>query len=666
MLAPKTSLRIFVTTLFLCAGIFSPALAQVTGSLGSSGSVQPTTASAQFKSGFQLVEKGEYAQAYAMARGFSNPLERRAVQWAAIYYGKGEIDAQSVQRFAQDAPDLMSSGLFRTRLEQALLDTQPSANDVISLLGGQMPNTIDAQILLGNAYIQTGQVDRGLGILRQVWVSNFLDTDQEQAISSRFGGQLGAEAHWKRAVHLMMHDRVRGAERLSGFLNSGQNALVAARAAVARKQNNARAKLDQVPSAYRTHPVYHFSKGQYLRRAGQYSAAVDAFNAVGAGALPDAAEWWYERRYLTRQLVSRKQYIDAYRLAAFYQEGPEGRVVDANLHAGWIALHFLDKPSTAVSHFEKMVSLSTLESSITKANYWLGRAHARAGDSNSAKAAFAKAAAYPTSYYGILAAYRLGKTELDLRPMPNPDGRIGHFENMQLVRIIKLMASNGYPKMAEPLVTRLVYSVSDGGDMVLTARLAQSLDAHNLAILMADIAAKRGMPMDVFNYPRDGIASINKLDADPAAVYAVARQESKFDFDVTSRAGAKGLMQLMPGTAKETAGRMGVAYSPARLTTDPEYNAMLGARYLKQQLARYDNSLILAAGAYNAGAGNVNKWIGRFGDPSKAGVDPVLWIELIPFAETRNYVQRVVANFMVYRARLGLPQIDVAQVLRAI
>ena len=662
--------RHFLAAFLLVTVGFTPVAAapnDITGAVNAQASSDLTHASPQFRSALQMIASEDYVGAYGLARGFPDPQERRAIQWAAIYFGAGAVDHQTVLRFAADSPDLASTTLYKTRLEQALVQSGASYSEVISLLGGEMPQTVDAQILLARAYVADGQVERALRIARQVWITNFLTSEQEAVMMRDFAARLSNADHWERAVHLLMHDRARGTERIMHFLTSAQKSLALARIAVARTQSNASNLLDAVDPSLRNHPLFHFSRGQHARRQGNLTAAVDLYNQVGDGHLPDAAEWWYERRYLGRKLIQIGRPQDAYRLVAFYEEGPEGRVVDANLHAGWIALHYLNDPASAERHFERMASLSTLESSITKAYYWLGRARTALGDDHGARDAFAVAAEYPTSYYGILAAYRLGAREIGFRPLPDTAGREPVFNQMQIVRIVRLMASSGQPRLAEPLVRRLIYSVSNPADMVLTARLAQSINAHNLAILMADIADQRGVPLDLFNYPRDGLPQVPHVAAtDLAAVYAVARQESKFDFDVISAAGARGLMQLMPGTAKEVAQRLGMSYSPARLTGDPDYNATLGAAYLSRQLARYDNSLVLAAAAYNAGGGNVNKWVDWFGNPSHGGVDPVLWIELIPFAETRNYVQRVVANYLVYRARLGLPQRTVAEVLRRI
>lgn len=620
-----------------------------------------------FHDAVQKLSAKEYAEAYALARNFESTVERRAVQWAAIYYGRGEVDHGSVIRFASDAPHYGSASLFRTRVEQALVDVEVSSADIVSLLGGQMPNTLEGQLRLAKAYITTGETDRGARIIKQIWAEEFLDADYEKRILAEYPGVLTREDHWRRAVHLLMHDRARGTERILDRLSGAQKSLARARIAVSRGSSGARALFDRVDPSLRDHPLFHFSRGQEARKRGDLSAAV-TFLDQAKGNFPDAAEFWYERRLIARRALAKGNSKTAYLAAAGYDEGPEGRVVDANFHAGWIAFSYLDDAKTARGHFLKMRALSTLPGSITKSNFWLGRALTALGEVNAAKKAFSLAADYHTLFYGQLSRFELGIRGSGLRTLPAWRPSTAGFESRELVRAVKLLAANGNPGLAEPLLKWLAQSsLKEPGELLLGARLAQNINAHNLAIIIADIADKRGAALDPFSFPKDGLpANIKLAKMDRAAIYAVARQESRFDVDAVSRSGARGLMQLMPATAKETARKVGVAYSVDRLTSDASYNALLGSTYLAAQLDRFDGSLVLAAAAYNAGGGNSNKWIRTFGDPRLAQIDPISWIEAIPFAETRKYVQRVMANYMIYRVRLDDTKMTIAEALRRI
>lgn len=635
-----------------------------TGSISANGSAVSQKGSAGFQSALGLLDK-DVAGAYGAAKALPNDLERRLVQWSAIYLGDGEIDHNSVERFAADAPDFARPSFLKRRIEQALNKTEVSHAEAIRILGGEMPRTLDAQLTLARAYVADGQMDRAGRIIKSIWINNFIDAAYEAKIRQEFGRLLTREDYWNRAVHLLMHDRATGTERILDQLTPAQRSLARARIAVARKSKSAPSLIDKVDPSYRDHPMFHFNRGQYARDNGRLAEAVSHLDKV-SGTPPDSAEYWYERRLISRRALARGDFQTAYAAAAGYKEGPEGRVVDANFHAGWIAFSYLNKPDLARQHFEKMRALSTLSGTVTQSHYWLGRSHKALGQTEAARAAFEIAGKYNTLYYGQLARLELGITSVGLRALPEWKDSVSVFEQRSLTRAVKLLAANGRRDLAEILMRHLARQLQTAGEMVLGARLAQSFDAHNIAILIADTAYYRGHGLDVFHYPKDGLPQqANLAKMDKAAIYAVAWQESRFDADAVSHAGARGLMQLMPGTAKDVARRVGVAYSPKKLD-DPAYNARLGSTYLAGQLDRYDGSLVLAAAAYNGGSGNVNKWLKTFGDPRNSAIDVVSWIETIPFVETRKYVQRVFGSYMVYRARLGTETQTIAQALRRI
>jgi soluble lytic murein transglycosylase len=637
-----------------------------TGSIPAKAPVAETKAvSAQFKEALELLADGKRADAYTLATGITDTAERHAIQWAAIFYGKGEVPAAAVQKFISDAPDFTTSPVFRTRLEEALIKEKADGATLIKDLGGAMPSTLAAQIALAEAYVADGQKERAARIARAIWTENFLDKATEAKVLDRLGSLLDRDAHWARAMHLMMHDRATGVERLMQYMTPAQKSLAVARNAVSRNAKDAKKLLDAVDPSMRTNSVYQFSRAQRARQFELWDDAITWLDKA-KGEPVDAAEFWYERRTLARQLLALGEVKRAYRAADGYREGPDGRLVEAHFHAGWIALAFLKDAKAAAPHFEEMTKHSTLPDSVTQANYWLGRARQALGDEAGATEAFKKAAAFGTIYYGQLARSALGKPSTELRDMPAWKEAEAGFEAREPVRAVRLLAENGHKELAIPLLRSFADGFTDGADLLLSARLAQTLDAHHLAIAIADTAEKRGVPLDLFNFPKDGLPSTKLASMDHAAIYAITRQESRFQVDAISSAGARGLMQLMPATAKETAGKLGVKYSASRLTSDGEYNALLGSTYLKAQLERFDGSLLLAAAAYNAGAGNARKWVNTFGDPRSEAIDPVVWVELIPVQETRTYVKRVLGNYLVYRARLGKDDLSIGEALRKI
>lgn len=621
--------------------------------------------SSGFQDALALVNNKQFADAFVAASGLTSDVERRTIQWAAIYNGNGAIDYRSVETFLADAPDFANTGVFKTRTEQALIKADAPGDVIIKALGGAMPNTFAAQLALAESYNSAGEKDRAARIARAIWTGDFLTKAEEDKLLATLGGLLTPADHWLRAEHLMMNDRASAVERLLPFMTPAQKSLAVARKAVSRNATDAKKLLDGVDPAFRTNPIYLFSRAERARQFELWDDAIAYLNK-GKPTDIDAEQWWYERQTLVRQLLSAGDPARAYKAAAAYTEGPEGRLVEARFHAGWIALSFLRDAKAAVPQFEAMAKLSTLPDSVAQANYWLGRARAAAGDAAGAKTAYTTAAGYGTIYYGLLSRQALGLKAVELRATPKADDSEIAFNSRDVVQGIGLLVSNHQPGLAAALLRTLTNSLSSGGEFVLAARLAQTVDAHHLAISIADIADKRGFPLDLFSFPKDGLPTGKLAEIDMAAIYAVTRTESRFQTDAVSSSGALGLMQLMPATAKETAKKLGVSYSSAKLTSDGAYNAQLGSSYLATQLGRYNGSLVLAAAAYNAGAGNADKWIAAFGDPRNSNVDPVVWVELIPFQETRKYVQRVLGNYMVYRSRLGGSEIKLSDALHSI
>lgn len=619
-----------------------------------------------FQAAASLLRSRDYSDAYAAARGLPNIVERRAIQWAAIYHGYGAIEPDAVARFAKDAPHFATEKTYRMRTEAGVARFDPPDAQIINQLGGRVPVSVDGKIALANAYRRNGQMPRAMKIVRPLWRTYLLDAKIQSALLKHFGSQLNRDDHWQRTIHLMMKSRTKVAEVLIGRLSPAQRTLLRARIAVVRRHKNAAAKIDAVDPSLRSHPVFYFTKAQYSRRIGSISKAAELLDAP-MGEKIDLREWWHERRTVARKLVDVGKPGRAYKVANNFKVGPKSAVSEAQFFAGWVALRKMNKPDLALKNFKAQRLSANSANEISQSEYWAAEALLKMGQRDAGIAQLRKAAQWQTAFYGQLAGARLSQKRITLRGLPQWRGRVSSFERDERVQAIRLLAGNGLNEQAEPLLVRLAYQKDHSGDMLLTARLAQDIDAHNRAIQVADLSKTRGTPLDLFAYPKDGLPAGAKLaSVDKAFVYAIARQESHFNKNVISSAGARGLMQLMPATAKETAHKMGIAYKPERLLTDPAYNAAIGSTYLHAQLKRFDGSLIMAAAAYNAGGGNVNKWIKAYGDPRAESIDPVEWIEHIPYTETRTYVKLVMANYQIYTARLGRDSLTIRDDLRRI
>jgi soluble lytic murein transglycosylase len=619
-------------------------------------------ASAGFVAALRLVVGGDAEQGFARAADLTDPAERRAIQWAAIHLDPEAVGPADILAFMSDAPSYGAPQTMLARLETALDDADWQF-DLAEAYEEREPRSDAAKLALAKAELAAGNRETAERLARSLWTTSFLDEDQEAELLRSFGSALTAEDHWTRSSMLLMHDRIRAVERIAEHLTPAQVTLLEARAATARDQSDGRALLDQVDASLRTHPVYIFTRVQRAREADLFDQAADWLAQQPSGP-EESTLWWNERRLVAEGLLAAVDAERAYEVAAGFSNGTDGRMVEAGFLAGFIALVELDDPERASAQFTKMASFATLPDSITQANFWLGRAEIARGDYAAADAAYGRAAQFPLVYYGQLARAELGLTGLPVRPLP--DGPlVPTTQGTEMLRTVSLLADQDAPGLAGILLRQFGTTATAPGDRIAAARMAERIGLHNVTIAIADAAERSGMPMDEYSFTRAGLPSGARYAAERAAVFAVARQESLFQRDAVSHAGARGLMQLMPGTAREVAGQLGLTYTASRLTADPSYNVLLGSTYLNTQLDRYDGSLLLAAAAYNAGPGNANRWLTRFGDP-RAGADPVVWVERIPFTETRKYVQRVLGNYMVYRHLLGEQPMTVADAMRSI
>jgi soluble lytic murein transglycosylase len=390
-----------------------------------------------------------------------------------------------------------------------------------------------------------------------------------------------------------------------------------------------------------------------LRREEKFAEAAQLMLSApkDPGRLHNLDEWWIERRLLARKMLDVGEHRTAYLIAR--DAALPARDIyktEQEFTSGWIALRFLNDPSTAAQHFTRIGVGSVNPTALARAGYWQGRAAEAAGRAQEARAAYGRAAEQSTSYYGQLARAKLGLPQIELNGVPRGRGA----ERLEVVRAAQLLYELDEREIAIPMLA----DAGENGDPDALVGLGELTARHSDArgmLLMGKAALNRGLPFDHYAYPVNGIPSFQPIgpDVEKSVVYAIARQESAFNQAVVSPAQAYGLMQVTPDAGRYVCKRAGVSFDLSRMKTDPVYNAALGAAELGGLLEDYRGSYILTFAAYNAGRGSVKKWIERYGDPRDPKVDAVDWVEQIPFSETRNYVQRIMENLQVYRARFG-------------
>ncbi|MBE7220551.1 MAG: lytic transglycosylase domain-containing protein, partial [Caulobacteraceae bacterium] len=455
-----------------------------------------------------------------------------------------------------------------------------------------------------------------------------------------------------RADRLLYKEQVGPALRAAAFAGPDVLALAKARAAVISDQASDKL-IAAVPPSLRGDPGLLLQEIQKARRADKLddAAALMRRAPTDAADLIDGDEWWTERRVLARDLLDAGKAETAYAIVAGHGAGSRESTIEAEFHAGWIALRFLDDPKRAAPHFDAAAKLAETPTSMARIAYWQGRVaeNSIAPDAMvRANAFYRKAAEWGSTYYGQLARRALGeRNHLDL---PASDARGD--ARIEAIRAIELLYAAGAHEAATALAVAAANSLTeDAQAAALGDVIAAQGDAH-LALTIGKLMDQRGLPSVALAFPTFGIPPYEALQnsAPASVVYSVARQESAFQPGVVSKAGAKGLMQMIDSTARHTAIKAGLPFDGARMLSDPAFNARLGAAHLGTLIAEQGGSYILTFAAYNAGGGRVHDWIVAYGDPRQPGVDPVDWVERIPFTETRNYVQRVMANVGVYQA----------------
>jgi soluble lytic murein transglycosylase len=583
---------------------------------------------------------------------------RAVLDWAAIRAG-ATLSFTRVANFLRDNPDWPAGPMLRRRAEETLLIERRAPAVVRAFFATRPPTSAPGRLALALAFRAEGLDEDAAALVRQLWREDTFGREFEARVLDAFPGVLGEADHRVRMERALFKESWEAAGRAAAYAGKGYATLVRARRAVEDDAKGAQAALDAVPPSLRTDSSFLFAKAHLLRRQdkAREAAAVVAQAPRNPDVLADPDEWWTERRVLARKLLDVNEPRLAYAVASASSARSTEKRIEAEFHAGWIALRFLDDPRTAAGHFAQAAGIAETPISIARAAYWQGRAADALGEADSASAFYRRAASQPVTYYGQLARARLGASDLTLRtPATLDPAARDAFEARLPVRALRLLDAAGLKDLARPLYIDLANALATTAELDALGRVAEDGRDGRALVAIGKAAFQRGFALDTAAYPTIGIpayeAATAVLPVEKAMVYAIARQESQFDPRARSGVGASGLMQLMPDTARRTAKRVGLAFDVDRLTGDPAYNAKLGQAHLGELMADWRGSYVLAFASYNAGGGNVKKWIDAYGDPRKADTDPVDWVERIPFTETRNYVQRVMENLQVYRTRL--------------
>ena len=599
----------------------------------------------------ELYRKGDLLSGDRVRTELTDPLERTLTAWVAVRFAP--IGFDRLTAFSRDNPDWPVMAALGRRAEEALLVARKPASAVRAFFSEQLPTTAEGKVALALAVKADGGEDEAASLIRDAWRNHTFGGEIEARILSVFSGLLNQDDHRERMERFLLKENWPSAFRAASYVGKDYGLVAKARIAVAQKAQDAGKALEAVPTAFRSDGSYLLAKAQFLRRQGKLDEAIRALGEVSLNAKIPAAgdQWWVERRLIARELLDRGDAYTAYAIARDHAAESADKRIDAEFHSGWIALRFLKHPATAASHFAKAAQFAKTPISVARILYWQGRTAEALGDDDAARSFYEKAGGYSITYYGQLARTKLGLPQVELRAIGN-DG-FAAFEALPVAQAVKRLYALGYSDIAFTLCTDLAASLADARQLDALGHLIADQGDGRTLLAVGKAAVQRGYPMDAHAFPLLGVPTVERVGTavDGAMVYAVTRQESAFAPEVQSSAGAQGLMQLMPDTARRTARRFGVDFDAARLL-EPAYNAKLGTAHLGELIEDWKGFPVLMFAAYNAGGGNVSKWIKAYGDPRSPKVDPIDWVERIPFSETRNYVQRVMESMLVYQHRL--------------
>jgi soluble lytic murein transglycosylase len=602
-----------------------------------------------------LVRKHKPADATQAEAAISDPLAQKLAEWIVLRSDDNGASVERYRAFLSTNPSWPSQTFLRRRLEAALWDDHRDDATVWAWFENESPLSAKGKFSLARTMIGRGDRANAERLVRDAWRNDAMSEDTENAALDLFGALITPGDHKARMDLLLYGSEHEAALRAAKRLGGGEVALAKARIASSRKASNSRALLEAVPGELHNDAGYIFSRIQLLRREEKFAEAAQLMMSAPKepNRLYNLDEWWIERRLLARKMIDVGDHRTAY-LIARDAALPSRDIykTEQEFTAGWIALRFLNDPATAAQHFARIGVGSANPTTLARAGYWQGRAAEAAGHSQEARSAYTAAAEQSTSYYGQLARAKLDLPQIELNAAPTARGR--STERLEVVRAVQLLYELGEGEIAVPIFADMGENGDTDALVGLGEHATRQGDARSM-LLMGKAALNRGLPFDFYAYPVMGIPQFKSIgpDVEPSIIYAIARQESAFNPAVVSPAQAYGLMQVTPDAGKYVCKKYGADFDMGRLKNDPVYNAALGAAELGGLIEDYRGSYIMTFAAYNAGRGSVKKWIDRYGDPRDPKVDAVDWVELIPFSETRNYVQRIMENLQVYRARFG-------------
>lgn len=605
-----------------------------------------------YEEAFRAIDKDRWKEARRLADMAQEPLPGKVIRWLDLTRPGPGRSFDEMTAFLKANPDWPLQERLIGQAERTMPDAYPTAS-VLNWFGTRDPLTAIGAMKLLAALRADGQVNRARQIAVTVWTNQDFTQEQENTFLAKFGDLISIADHVSRLDRLLWEGERDQALRMTKRVDPNHAALANARMKLQDRKVTPDAVGGLVPLELRNDPGLIYEMSRAWRKSGQIARALQLLDPPPTKvARPDLM--WDELYRAARELLGNGDITAAYRLAAAHNADTGDAFVEGEWFAGWIALRYLDEPKVAISHFNNLYKGAKSVISKTRAAYWIGRSAEANGDMAAATDWYRNAAKNLSIYYGQLAAARLTDPKhlvLDSGIRANAAEKAA-FDKREMVRVVRLLSKLGEQDRVRPFIMGMTTRATKATDYVLLASLAKSVKRDDVAIAVAKEARQKGFELSEYLFPTIKLPSGKKPE--PALVLAIIKQESAFDAKAASSAGAMGLMQLMPSTARPLAKELGVKKLKEKsLTTDAAFNVKLGKLYLEKLIDRFNGSYIMAVAAYNAGPSRVRDWVILYGDPRSPETDAIDWVENIPFDETRNYVQRVMENLQIYRSRLS-------------
>ncbi len=607
------------------------------------------------KKAISEMEKGQWTKALSTSKRAKDKSINNFIKWRYLLTTGNQATFFDYFSFIEKNKDYPRIDRIKYLAEHKLDTKEISPKKIINWFGDNEPLSGFGKMILGESNLLIGNTELGIKLIKQGWIEADLSKNELKFFRTKFKKYLNENDYINRSDYLAWNNKYWDLKRMLPYLPKDYELLYNARQLLMSKSYGVDQAIKNVPDKFVNDAGLNYDRLKWRRKRGRIDGSLEILlkikNTKDYLVRPDL--WWEEREIISRSLIYDKKFELAYKISSNHglTEGPE--FAEAEWMSGWIALSFLKDPLLAKDHFLNFYNNVSYPISTARGAYWLGKSFKSLKDKEQSNKWFEEAVKYLTTYYGQLAFMELyPKDNFELEKDMEVDIKYKiNFYDKELVKIVYLLDELDKDKYTKDILRHIANDNVIAGSEILAAELATNIGRFDFAIQISKIASYEKRFHNKYNYPLISTPKIinGRKIPESAFILSIIRQESEFDMSANSHAGAKGLMQLMPYTAKLVSKQAKLPYSKSRLTTDPEYNINLGSHYIAGLILDYDGAYPFAVAAYNAGPNRVKYWKKINKDPQKKQINYVDWIELIKFRETRNYVQRVLENYNVYR-----------------